>query len=187
MVDLPGDFNLISILISMIAFLFWFSAAAGIIYDFVRYISRATGLDPIWRHLFESIVLLLSAIYAWNWIDEPGTLDPVYGLAGHIIILSSLIALVYSSYRKSIKAIWIDVVINCFLLAGIIFTIFYAVCSNSFDLIVFLGLPVNLLFIQTLLVNYNQLRTRHPRQIAATITSTTTPAMSSVNTPATRS
>ncbi len=170
MVDMPSDFNLTSVLISMIAFLFWFSAAAGIIYDFVRYISRATGLDPIWRHLFESIVLLISGIYAWNWTEEPGTLDPVYGMAGHIIILSSLIALVYSSYRKSIRAIWIDVVINCLLLAGIVFTIFYAVCSNSFDLCVFLGLPVNLLFIQALLVNHNQLRSRHPRRITATIT-----------------
>src|ERR1700709_1880242 len=142
MVDMPSDFNLVSILISMIVFLFWFSAAVGILYDFVRYISRATGLDPIWRHIFESVVLLISGIYGWNWMEEQDTLNPVYGLGGHIIILSSLIALVYSSYRKSIRAIWIDVVINCFLLAGIIFNIFYAVCSNTFDLCVFLGLPV---------------------------------------------
>ncbi len=151
----------------MIVPLLWFSAALGVVYDFIQYVSRGNGLIPIWRHIFGSIILLVSGIYAWNWMEEPGTLGPVYGLAGHIIILLSLIALVYSSYRRSIRAVWIDIPVNCFLLAGIVFTIFYAVTSNTFNLCLFLGLPVNILFVQALLINYNQLRSRHPRRIIA--------------------
>ncbi|HMI63528.1 MAG TPA: hypothetical protein VK518_21580 [Puia sp.] len=149
---------------TMIVPVFWFSAAAGIVYDFLRYISRETGLSTIWRHIFESIVLLMSAIYAWDWMEETGTLNPVFGLAGRIIILLSLMALVYSSYRNSIISLWIDIAVNCFLLAGLVFTISYAVSSDTFGLCVLLGLPVNILFIQALLVNYDILRARYPQQ-----------------------
>lgn len=151
-------FDPIQFLIAMIVPLFWFSAAVGVVYNFIRYISRETGLTAIWRHIFESIVLLMSGIYAWDWIEGLDVLDPVARLAGHIVILLSLMALVYSSYRKRIIALWIDIAVNCFLLAGLLFTIFYAVCSSTFGLCVFLGLPINILFVHALLVNCNQLR-----------------------------
>jgi hypothetical protein len=155
------DLDPIKFLIAMIVPLFWFSAAVAVVYDFLRYISRATGLRTIWRHVFQSIVLLMSGIYGWTWMEERGILNPVCGLAGHIIILLSLMAFVYSSYRKSIIALWIDIAVNCFLLAGLVFTIFYAECSSTFSLCVFLSLPVNILFTHTLLVNYNKLRARY--------------------------
>ena len=152
------DIDPIQFLIAMIVFLLWFSAAVGVVYDFIRYISRETGLNVIWRHIFEGIVLLMAAAYSWVWMGELRELDHINGPAGHIIILLSLTAFIYSSYRKNIIELWIDIIVNCFLLAGLVFTIFCAVRSNNLGMWVFMGLPVNILFIQTLLVNYNQLR-----------------------------
>jgi hypothetical protein len=160
----------IKFLFDMMIPLFWFSAAAGIAYDFIRYISRETGITTIWRHIFESIVLLMSAIYSWDWMEEVSTLDSIYGMAGHIIILLPLIAFVYSSYRQNMMALWIEITVNCFLLAGIIFTILYAVSSGTFSLCVFLGLPVNILFVHALLVNYNKLRVRYPHSANRALT-----------------
>jgi len=153
----------IQFFIAMIIPLFWFSAAVGVAYDFIRYISRETGVAIIWRRIFESIVLLMSALYGWEWIAEAGTLNPVYGLAGRAIVLFSLAACVYSSYRKNIIALWIDIAVNGFLLAGFVFTIFYAVCSGTFGLCVFLCLPVNILFVHALLVNHDQWRVRYQK------------------------
>jgi hypothetical protein len=158
------DLDPIQFFIAMIIPLFWFSAAVGVTYEFIRYISRETGAAIIWRRIFESIVLLMSGIYGWDWIEEPGTLNPVYGMAGRIIVLFSLMAFVYSSYRKNTIALWIDIAVNCFLLAGFVFTIFYAVSSDTFGLCVFLSLPVNILFIQALLVNYNLMRANYPQR-----------------------
>ena len=156
------DPNPIQFLIAMIVFLLWFSAATGVVYDFIRYISRATGLRTIWRHIFGNIVLLMSAVYSWAWMGDLRELDHINGPAGHIIILLSLTAFIYSSYRKNIIELWIDIIINCFLLAGLVFTIFCAVCSNNFGMWIFMGLPVNILFAQALLVNYTKLRARYP-------------------------
>ena len=158
------DFDPITLLIAMIVSLFWFSAAVGVVYDFIRYISRASGLRAIWRHIFESIVLLTSVVYSWAWMEDLGALDHAYGLAGHIFIFLSMTAFIYSSYRKKIIALWIDIVVNCFLLAAFVFTFFCAICSESFGMWVFMGLPVNILFIQALLVNYNILRAHYPQQ-----------------------
>jgi len=159
------DLDPIQFIIAMIIPLFWFSAAVGVTYDFIRYISRETGVAIIWRRIFESIVLLMSALYGWDWIGAPGTLNPVYGMAGRTIVLFSLMAFVYSSYRKNSTALWIDIAVNCFLLAGFVFTVLYAVCSDTFALCVFLGLPVNILFIHALLINYNQLRVRYQHRL----------------------
>jgi hypothetical protein len=154
------DLDPVQFFIAMIVPVFWFSAAVAIVYNFICYISRETGLTAIWRHIFESIVLLMSGIYVWDWMTEVGTLNPVCALTGRIIILLSLMAFVYSSYRKNVIAVWVDIAVNAFLFAGIVLTIFYAVCSGTFSLCVFLGLPVNILFVHAVLVNYNQLRAR---------------------------
>ena len=158
------DLDPVKFLIAMIVPLFWFSAAVGVVYNFIRYISRESGLTTIWQRIFESIVLLMSGIYGWDWIGE-GELNAVYGLAGHIIILLSLMAFVYSSYRKSIIALWIDIAVNCFLLAGLVFTIFYAVSSSTLSLCIFLGVPVNILFVHALLLNYNKMRAHYPHRL----------------------
>ena len=85
------DFDPLQFLIAMIVGLLWFSAAVGIVYDFIRYISRATGLNTIWRRIFESIVLLATGFFSWVWMEEPGTMGRISGLVGHIIIPLSLL------------------------------------------------------------------------------------------------
>jgi len=156
------DFDLIQFFIAMIVTLLWFSAAVGIVYDFIRYISRATGLNTIWRRLFESIILLTTGVFSWVWMEEPGTMGRIYGLVGHIIIPLSLIAFIYSTYRRGIISLWVDIAVNCCLLTGVAFLFIYSVCSNNLGAWLFMGLPVNILFIHILLVNYNQLRARYP-------------------------
>lgn len=159
--DLPPDFNPIQALIDMITSLIWFSAAVGVVYDFIRYISRANGLATIWRHAFESIILLLSGTYGWTWMEDLGTDHPAYLLAGRIIVVLSLMAYVYSSYRKGLTSLWIEITLNCFLFAGLSFSIFCALTADDGSVNIFLGLPINILFIHALLANYNQLRARY--------------------------
>ena len=155
------DDDPVQLLIAMIVGLLWFSAAVGIVYDFIRYISRATGLDTIWRRIFESIILLTTGVFSWFWMEDPGTMGRIYGLTGHIIVPLSLIAFIYSTYRRSMISLWVDIAVNCCLLTGVAFMSICSVCSNNLGVWLFMGLPVNILFIHILLVNYNQLRTRY--------------------------
>jgi hypothetical protein len=155
------DFDPIEFLIAMIVGLFWFSAAVGVVYDFIRYISRETGLRTIWRHLFESIILLMAAVYIWIWMGDREAEHILYLLVGHITIVLCLISYIYSSYRKSILVLWLDIVVNCFLLAGLVLTIGYSLFSNDFGMWIFMSLPVNILFVHALLVNYNKLHARY--------------------------
>lgn len=155
------DDDPVQLLIAMIVGLLWFSAAVGIVYDFIRYISRATGLDTIWRRIFESIILLTTGLFSWVWMEEPGAMGRIYGLVGHIIIPLSLIAFIYSTYRRSIISLWVDIAVNCCLLTAVTFMFFCAFCSNNLGAWLFMGLPVNILFIHILLINYNQLRARY--------------------------
>ncbi|HEY4286109.1 MAG TPA: hypothetical protein VGN00_03330 [Puia sp.] len=145
----------------MIVSLFWFSAGVGIVYDFVRYISRETGLTTIWRRIFESIVLVMSATYSWVWMEDWQTEHPLCLLVGHVLIVFSLVSYIYSSYRKTILVLWLDLVVNCFLVTALALTIGFSLFLNHFAMGIFMGLPVNILFIHALLVNYNILRARN--------------------------
>lgn len=147
----------------LVLIMLWFVALTGILCDFANYITRRPGINKICKHIFEAMTLLPTIVAGWSWANDRGAVYPTSRQAGHIIILLSLACYFYSVYRKSIAALGIEIVVNCFLLAGWACTIFFSIRLANFGVWVFMGLPVNILFVQALLENYKKLRIHRQR------------------------
>jgi hypothetical protein len=147
----------------LVLMMVWFFSIIAILSDFAYFITRRSGINKTCKHIFEVTALLPMVFAGWSWRDEQGVAHPASWLAGHIMIILSLVAYIYSIYRKDIAALGIEIVVNCLLFAGWASTIFFSTSLDNFGNWVFIDLPVNILFVQALLENYQKLRTHRQR------------------------
>jgi hypothetical protein len=93
-----------------------------------------------------------------NCCDDTAFFSPGHRLTIYVIILLSVIAYFSSSYRSSTAPPLLEVLINCFLIAGIILSVFVALHMKSDDTLWLLGVPaVFFFFLSRLIKNHRQL------------------------------
>jgi hypothetical protein len=140
------------------AFFFYKIAYGGAVYEFISFCRRGRRAEKVWRYVFE-IFVLAGGSSVWlsfedRWPDEVGKFGPALPVAGIIV----LIAYLYSSYRKRALGLWVEVPVQVCLGGGVfIMTLFTLWMPNSrgwMDV----GLPVDLLFVMTILTNYHKWR-----------------------------
>lgn len=87
--------------------------------------------------------------------DDSAIFSPEHQLSIWVVILCCLLAYFYSSYRKTIASPVVEILVNAFLIIGIILNIFIALHANEALFIVSGNVPIILLFILVLEKNQN--------------------------------
>jgi len=155
--DLPYAF-----LFLMLGF-FYVVAYAGVVFEFVVFLSRAQRPEKIWRHVFETIILTAGSFvwlsFADRWPEGFEKWRPILVIAG----IPILIAYLYSSYRKRVASFWVEVLVQGCLLTGL-FTMTICTRLISFaGLWIYVGVPVDILFAMNILKNYQKWSFRGPK------------------------
>lgn len=161
--DLDLSNDLPCLFLFLVLGLVYVVAYGGVVYEFIVFLSRAQRPENAWRHVFETIILTAGS-FVWLriadlWPEGSEKWEPVLPIAGIVI----LIAYLYSSYRKRVASIWVEVPVQACLLVGL-FTMTLCTRRMSFDgLWVFSGIPVGILFTITILDNYQKRSSPKPK------------------------
>lgn len=157
------DFNPAEILCALLIFFIWIISYVFVVYDFIAFIGGAIRPRKVWRHIFETAVLLGSAL-AWlgfgdDWSLKYQVWRPAVPISEGVVLLAYL----YSSYRKRITALWLEVMVQLCLLLGTIAMMGFTL-SAKFDAKWFFfgwfifGIPISFLFIIAIVTNYKRFR-----------------------------
>ena len=141
----------------------WVISYVVVVYDFIAVIGGAIRPRKVWRHIFETAILLGAAV-AWlscgdDWSLKYQVWRPALPISEGISILAYL----YSSYRKRVAAIWLEVAVQLCLLFGIVAIMGFTVGAKFeaswffFPWFIF-GIPFSFLFIIAIVTNYQRLR-----------------------------
>jgi hypothetical protein len=143
----------------------WFIVLTKTVADLLNYIQRRPVTHTSYRRLSEVLIFLPIVYFGVGGLADPRTIHTASRLIVEIMTPLCLISYFYSSYRKKIGSLGLEIVINGFLLAGFAWIIFGLPLSYGLNGVVTsltLCLPINILFVHVLLENYNKLRAGHP-------------------------
>lgn len=140
----------------------WVISYVVVVYDFIAVIGGAIRPRKVWRHIFETTILL-GAAFAWLGFGDDWSLKylvwrPAVPISGGIVLLAYL----YSTYRKRVIALWLEVMVQLCLLFGIVvimgFTLSAKVDAKWFFFGWFIfGIPISFLFIIAIVASYQRL------------------------------
>jgi hypothetical protein len=134
----------------------WIIAYIFVVYDLITLISRTARPASVWRHIFESAILIGTG-YVWvsageYWSLENNIWPSVAPVTGALV----LIAYLYSSYRKRVAVLWLEVMVQVSLLVGAIGIIGLTLMMRFSPLFFIAGIPPAILFINALFIDYRK-------------------------------
>ena len=141
----------------LLVLLFFYKVAyVGVVYEFISFCRHARRPEKAWRHIFE-VFILGGGISAWlnfedQWPDGFEKWKHALPVAGIVI----LIAYLYSSYRSRALGLWVEVPVQVCLGAGFFIVTLHTLWMSNSQRWMDVGFPVDLLFVITLLTNYQK-------------------------------
>jgi hypothetical protein len=150
------DFDITDSSIFLLICVIWVIAYVFVVYDLITFISRIGRPSKLWRHIFESTILT-GAAFVWlnlgdQWALENNLWRPTVPVTGTFVLLAYL----YSSYRKRIPALWLEVVVQVCLLVGVMGIMGFTVMTRFYRVCLIVGIPPCILFISALFPGYQR-------------------------------
>ena len=157
-------------IIFMLGTFIWICAAAVVACDFIFYLFCRHRINRLGRHISEVLIMGVAALGVWTCAGEIGT--AIYRVWLYLITALCLAAYFYSSYRKNIAWIGLEISITLVLLAGLLSTSLFLRLPDGLWVWAILASPVNMLLILALAKNlgiYRMSGNKIPRRPSAEV------------------
>jgi hypothetical protein len=138
-------------IIFMLVTFIWVCAAAAVVCDFIFYLFCRHRINKLGRHISEVLIMGVAALGVWICAGEISTV--IYRISLYLITALCLAAYFYSSYRKKITWIGLEISITLVLLAGLLSTSLFLRLPAGLWVWAILASPVNMLLILALAKN----------------------------------